>query len=32
MTVADHPLHRSGQALLTHPALTSGRIDEAHAL
>lgn len=28
MTIADHPFHRSEQAMLTHPALASG--DDAH--
>ena len=30
MVIADHPLHRSGRALLTHPALALG--DDAKAL
>ena len=30
MTIADHPLHRSGLALLTHPALASS--DNAHTV
>jgi hypothetical protein len=27
MVITDHPLHRSGRALLTHPALVSGHND-----
>ncbi len=30
MDITDHPLHRSGRALLTHPAPASG--DDAEAL
>ena len=31
MTIADHPLHRSGGAALPHPALASGGDGKAHA-
>ena len=31
MTIADHPLHRSGHAALPHPALALGRDGETHA-
>jgi len=31
MTIADHPLHRSGRAALPHPAPALGRDGEAHA-
>src|SRR5580658_4537834 len=30
MTIADHPLHRSGRAALPHPAPTSGDDAQAH--
>lgn len=30
MTIADHPLHRSGRAALPHPAPTLGDDAEAH--
>jgi hypothetical protein len=29
MTIADHPLHRSGRAALPHPALALGRDGKA---